>query len=656
MSFVPTFPGVYIREVPSGSRNITGSSTSIAAFVGGFARGPINTPIRLFSLADFENEVGPLSSDHPASFAISQFFINGGGAAYAVRVVREDGANAAVSASVTMQDWTGVPVLRATAGRQVGDMLVQDPGEWGNSIRIDVDYRTADPANQFNVVISEVRDEDGIEVAVRTEIFRNLTMAAGLRNAKDVVNAESRIVTLDQDVAWTNRRPAPTGYYSGVVPLANLAGLTGSEDIDVDFGNGPETLTVDYGGVAPAALAQAATILQAAIRGALPANHLFAQASVGVENDRLRVAPGRNSPDYDPETIITMADNTGTFVADLMLDATNSDANVEQYLATGTATPLGFLDGAVVGDNGAALDAAALAGNRGTRSSFFALDDVDAFNMLSIPEASLLGDVPNLAAIMAPALAYCVEKRAMLFIDPPPGTDTVEEAESWLVEIANSGLRSPNSVAYYPRTRVPDPTSGGRLQEVAPSGTMAGVWARTDGESGIWKAPAGNTASLRGVPELTHILSDPQNGVLNPQGLNSLRSFDIPGNISWGARTLMGADLLASDWKYIPVRRTALFIESSLFDGLQWAVFQPNAEPLWLEIRGAVTAFMQNLFLQGAFQGTSPRDAYIVRCGEDTTTQANINAGIVNVFVGFAPLQPAEFVVVSLQLQLQQAS
>ena len=302
------------------------------------------------------------------------------------------------------------------------------------------------------------------------------------------------------------------------------------------------------------------------------------------------------------------------------------------------------------------FDAAALAGNRGQRSSFYALDDVDSFNMLAVPEASGLGSVANLSVVMAPALAFCVEKRAMLFIDPPPGTGTLEEAESWLGEIANAGLRSPNSASYFPPVRVPEPVNGGRLIEIAPSGTLAGVWARTDGETGVWKAPAGTTASLRGVPELTYVLSDPQNGVLNPQGLNALRSFDIPGNVAWGARTLMGADLLASDWKYIPVRRTALFIESSLFNGLQWAVFQPNAEPLWLEIRTAVTAFMQGLFRQGAFKGNSPREAYIVRCGADTTAQADINAGIVNVFVGFAPLQPAEFVVVSLQLQLQQAA
>ena len=652
MSFVPTFPGVYIREIPSGSRSITGAPTSIAAFVGGFARGPVNTPVRLFSLADFENEFGGLSSDYETSFAVSQFFVNGGGTAYAIRVVREDVGNQAVAASVTLREQGGTAVLQATAGRQVGDTLVDDPGEWGNNLRIDVDYRTADPATQFNLFVSEVRDADGIETAARTEVYRNLTMAAGPRNAVDVVNAESRLVTL---IASGVGRPAPTGYYSDDIPAASLVGLTGSADLDIDFGSGVETVTVNFGATAPTDLAAVATVLQAAIRAVAPTNRLFSQAAVGAVGDRLRVAPGRNSPDYDPETVVSIADNgAGTFAATLLLDASNADANVEQYLPTGTATPIGFLDSATEGDDGSAVDAAALAGNRGLRSSFYALDDVDAFNMLSIPEASDLGSTTNQSLVMAPALAYCVEKRAMLFVDPPPGTASVEQVEAWLGEIANAGLRSPNSVSYFPTMRVPDPTNGGRLIEIAPSGTLAGIWARTDGETGAWKAPAGITASLRGVPELTYVLSDPQNGVLNPQGLNALRSFDIPGNVSWGSRTLMGADLLASDWKYVPVRRTALFIESSLFNGLQWAVFQPNAELLWLEIRGAVTAFMQGLFRQGAFKGTTPREAYIVRCGADTTTQADINAGIVNVFVGFAPLQPAEFVVVSLQLQLQQ--
>jgi phage tail sheath protein FI len=647
-----TYPGVYIREVPSGSRSIVGASTSIGAFVGGFARGPVDSAVRMFSFADFETNFGGIDGAHPASFAVSQFFINGGGTAYAVRVV-----NGARPAIITMQDWTGAgPALRATAGRMIGNRAVTDPGTWGNALRIDVDYRTADPDNQFNLIVSEIRVRDGIAEPMRTEVFRNLTMASGPSNAVAVVNAGSALVTLDVDSAWTVARPAATGSYSDdlVATPPTLTNLTGPGKIDIDLGTGVEAVNIDFGTGSPATLAAAAATLQDAIRNALPANRLFAQATVTIENGRIRVAPGRNSPDYAPATIVTIADNTGTFAAELTLDA--GIANIEQYFAEATT---GLVDTANThaATAGSALDAAALTGNRSARTGIYALDDIEAFNMLAIPEAAELDTAPNLThqiAVMAPALAYVVERRAMLFIDPPSTVDTLAEAEAWLHDIA--GLRSPNSVAYYPRLRVSDPTNDGRLRDIVPSGTMAGVWARTDGESGVWKAPAGTTASLRGVIELTQVLSDPQNGVLNPAGLNVLRSFDIPGNIAWGARTLVGADLLASDWKYIPVRRTALFIESSLFDGLQWAVFQPNADPLWLEIRGAVNAFMQGLFRQGAFKGTSPREAYIVRCGPDTTTQADINAGIVNIFVGFAPLQPAEFVVVSLQLQLQQAA
>ncbi|HEX8184297.1 MAG TPA: phage tail sheath C-terminal domain-containing protein, partial [Blastocatellia bacterium] len=131
--------------------------------------------------------------------------------------------------------------------------------------------------------------------------------------------------------------------------------------------------------------------------------------------------------------------------------------------------------------------------------------------------------------------------------------------------------------------------------------------------------------------------------------ITALRKFPIFGNVSWGARTLEGADQAASEWKYIPVRRTALYIEQSLFDGLKWVVFEPNDEPLWAQIRLNVGAFMQNLFRQGAFQGKTPREAYFVRCDRTTTTQDDINRGIVNILVGFAPLKPAEFVVIKIQ-------
>jgi uncharacterized protein len=178
---------------------------------------------------------------------------------------------------------------------------------------------------------------------------------------------------------------------------------------------------------------------------------------------------------------------------------------------------------------------------------------------------------------------------------------------------------------------------------------VAGIYARTDVQRGVWKSPAGLDASLVGVSKLAVPMTDEENGLLNPLGINCLRTFPVFGSVVWGARTLRGADDYADEYKYVPVRRTALFIEESLFRGLKWVVFEENDEPLWAQIRLNVGAFLHNLFRQGAFQGASPRDAYFVRCDKSTTTQNDINLGIVNIVVGFAPLKPAEFVVIKLQ-------
>jgi phage tail sheath protein FI len=239
----------------------------------------------------------------------------------------------------------------------------------------------------------------------------------------------------------------------------------------------------------------------------------------------------------------------------------------------------------------------------------------------------------------------------MLVIDPPSGWKSIAAAEAGVNTVrgavGNDGAR--NAVMYFPRLRMADPLSENRLADFAPCGAMAGIMARTDAQRGVWKAPAGLDASFAGVPEFTYKLTDGENGRLNQLGLNCLRSFPVTGNVVWGARTLAGADRLASEWKYLPVRRTALFIEESLYRGTQWVVFEPNDEPLWAQIRLNIGAFMQNLFRQGAFQGRSPREAYFVKCDRETTTQNDINLGIVNILVGFAPLKPAEFVVITIQ-------
>ncbi|HEX6924286.1 MAG TPA: phage tail sheath C-terminal domain-containing protein [Longimicrobiaceae bacterium] len=303
---------------------------------------------------------------------------------------------------------------------------------------------------------------------------------------------------------------------------------------------------------------------------------------------------------------------------------------------------------ATEGSDSAPLDQAAYEGDRAAKEGLYALEKADLFNLLCIPPDTRDGDTPQ--AVWDLALSYCVERRAMLIVDPPASWGSAAEARDGLdTDIALTGTAARNAAIYFPRVIQADPLLNGQPATFVPCGVVAGVIARTDATRGVWKAPAGIDAALRGTQGLSVPLTDEENGMLNPRGINSLRSFPVTGRVVWGARTLRGADQLADEYKYIPVRRLALFIEESLYRGTQWVVFEPNDEPLWAQIRLNVGAFMQNLFRQGAFQGSSPREAYFVKVDKETTTQNDINLGIVNIVVGFAPLKPAEFVVIKIQ-------
>ena len=280
-----------------------------------------------------------------------------------------------------------------------------------------------------------------------------------------------------------------------------------------------------------------------------------------------------------------------------------------------------------------------------------ALDKTDLINLLCIPPDSPNGDTDP--SVYSSALTYCVLRRAMLIVDSPTNWSGdplfISHARDKLAALNLSGPEARNAAVYFPRVRKPNPLSNGQIETYVPCGIIAGIMARTDAARGVWKAPAGLDAALNGIQALEVNLTDDENGVINPIGINALRSFGVNGRVAWGARTLRGADQLADEWKYIPVRRTALFIEESLYRGTQWVVFEPNDEPLWAQIRLNVGAFMHNLFRQGAFQGQTPKDAYFVKCDKETTTQNHIDLGIVNIVVGFAPLKPAEFVVIKIQ-------
>lgn len=306
---------------------------------------------------------------------------------------------------------------------------------------------------------------------------------------------------------------------------------------------------------------------------------------------------------------------------------------------------------------GPSLQDAHYLGDRDQRTGMHALRNI-AFNLLCIPPDTIDGDTAP--AVYQAALELCVEQRAMLLVDPPAQwndpTALAQNAAQALAALGLAGNAARNAALYLPRLRQADPSQSGGELTCVPCGAVAGVFARTDAQRGVWKAPSGMQATLTGTIGLSMLLDDADNAALNPLGINCLRTFPARGSVVWGARTLRGADTYGDEYKYVPVRRTALFIEESLRRGIAWAVFEPNGEPLWARLRLQVGAFMHNLFRTGAFQGTSPRDAYFVSCDASTTSQADIDQGVCRVIVGFAPLKPAEFVVLKLSQRIRTAS
>lgn len=278
-------------------------------------------------------------------------------------------------------------------------------------------------------------------------------------------------------------------------------------------------------------------------------------------------------------------------------------------------------------------------------------DTAQTIGLLCVPAAAMLDQAGHTTVVRA-ATACARAHRAMVLVDPRTD-ETVGSVAGWLLRY--EPLRSADAVLYLPRVIVRDPLDGDRPRACGASGTMAGLYARTDLQRGVWRAPAGTDATLRGVDGLAEDVPDGVNSTLNAAGVNALRRFPTHGLVAWGARTLDGSDARGSDYKYIPVRRTALAIEASLVRGLAWTLFEENDEPLWARIRLAVGDFMHTLFRGGAFQGAAPHDAYFVKCDRSTTTDADIARGVVTLLVGFAILRPAEFVVLSLQLRTSAA-
>jgi len=510
----PTYPGVYIEEIPSGVRTVTGVATSITAFVGRALRGPVSTPVVINSFADFERTFGGLWVESSLGFSVQDFYLNGGSQAVVVRLVSSAGtATARIDANALILD-------------------AASTGSWANSLRARIDHDVLQSAaDSLGVAFDDLFNlsvRDGGTGVIET--YNNVTFVDSARRVDKVLKNGSQLVR-------------------AVPPLPSAV--------------------IPHG------------------------------------------APGDG------------------------LDIWSDDNASSPVLAT------------ALGSDGGDLTATDVIGSEEDKTGLFALEDADLFNLLCIPPYRSDGNIDYVPTLIDPVVNYCEKRRAMFIIDPPSEWNTKNDARDGVTD--DIGTTSKNAALFFPRLRKPNPLRDNQLEDFAPCGAMAGIFARTDATRGVWKAPAGLETTINGTNQLSVPLTDPENGELNPLGINALRVRPAVGPVIWGARTRQGDDRLASEWKYIPVRRVALFIEESLYRGTQWAVFEPNDEPLWAQLRLNIGAFMQNLFRQGAFQGRTPREAYLVKVDKETTTQNDVDRGIVNIVVGFAPLKPAEFVILQIQ-------
>jgi len=628
-----TYPGVYVEEIPSGVRTIAGVSTSNTAFVGYFPRGPVDRAVRLTSFADFEREFGGLDTRSEASYAIRQYYLNGGSVAFVVRVTDATAAEAQVSAN------DATPVLAIEA---------LNPGAVGNTLRIAIDTVGLGGTGEFNFTVLE--DTGGGPTVIQTfsdAVISDPTDPNFIETLVNGISAEVQVQALDTALPAVT---GPTDPSADVNPHTLIA-LTGGDAATPASGTASDggqdvlTITAANPGVWGDAL-EVAIDTQVGPDGEF--NLLVRRTvrrdgrTVVLEQESFRnlVITNAGSPRYVEDVL---RERSSLVTADVLAasvptatGATDaaSDPDAHTFLSL-----TGGADGPVPGE-------AALRGSEAAKTGMYALLDIapEVFNLLCLPAVANMSDA-DATTVYTEAATFCEAERAFLLCDVASDDDDPAAALGWMQNVAPA---TRNGAVYFPRLVVPDPLNENRPREVAASGTVAGVYARTDATRGVWKAPAGTEASLRGA-SLAVNLSDGQNGQLNPRGINAFRAFPVYGRVVWGARTLRGDDMLADEYKYVPVRRLALYIEESLFQGLQWVVFEPNDEPLWSQIRLNVGAFMQTLFRQGAFQGRSPREAYFVRCDRTTTTQNDIDRGVVNILVGFAPLKPAEFVVLQLQ-------
>lgn len=650
-----TYPGVYVEEVSSGIRPIQSAGTSTAAFIGIAEKGPLNEAVKIFNFTEYQNQYGSFLNSSFLSHSVYQFFNNSGSQCYIVRV----GANLK-TAAIVLKD-------RGSTAQPSLTISAKSPGVWGNQLAVQMTDGSNDPANEFNLLVyrQDAVIPSDLTKATLLERFENLSMVPGSANFVATRTSASKQIQITVNAGNTNVQ-AGSSLGAGV-PLS----LTISErkkfriNIDGDGYQEVDLQTAVGGGAGQvAALNSTATIASAIVFAVRRLTKLRASTNQAAFNN-FTCAPNSEgvllltsgASGLASSVTVAPAINSSEDASGLLKLGKLNGGTVETIGAAVTrpkVTPTGTLY--LVGDNAAPTDqvVSIQAGSDGdlvnSDQPFIAalplLDTIDDVSLIAIPG---IGS----EAIVGAGMNYCANRSLSdcFFIgDMRQDNDTVAEAEIFAAAVSP---KNSYGAVYTPWVKMLDPT--GVSPEpilVPPSGFVAGLYAKTDAQRGVWKAPAGVNVGLGGAVGLAVNFTDVQQGNLNDKNINGIRQFASSGIVLWGARTL-SAD---PEWKYIPVRRMAIFLRVSIYRGIQFAVFEPNDEPLWSQLRLNIGSFMTVLFRRGAFQGATPSQAFFVKCDGETTTQDDINLGIVNVLVGFAPLKPAEFVVVKISQKAGQSS
>lgn len=607
-------PGVYVEEIPSGSRPIEGVATSVAAFVGAANRGPVGEPVLIGSFQDYVAEFGGIvDEDDDMGLAVQAYYLNGGGAAFICRLA--SGATSASSLTVDAANGTQSGILTVTA---------TSPGTWADTLYV----RVADPKLLFDL---EVGVNPGA-FAVQ-ERFYGLSLDSTRGDfVSTKVNGKSSLIRIDT-----------------VVETLTLAAMAAADLTDEDAdANTPDTLTIQDS--AP----QDVLVLTDITNGATTVAARISNISFVFD---LHIGERDASGTFkalESFRSVSMVATNDAFAED-MINGTSALVTVDVRAGATTAQYPATSTNGVVMAGGAAVDPGAPDYTALYESTLRKYRDI---SIIVLPGQAWVADGSG-NSIVSATLSHC-EKMAnrIVLVDPPAGHE-LENANT----VATMSLpTSTYSVLYYPWVDMANPLyhpdkapDKAKTVAIPPSAIAAGMWAKIDGKRGVWKAPAGVEAHLTGAAGLEFQVENLEQDQLNPLGVNCIRKLPNYGSVFWGARTLStNAD---PEWRYVPVRRTAIYIEESVYRGIQWAVFEPNAHPLWSSLRANIDSFMNGLFRAGAFQGQTAKEAYFVRCGlGDTMTQGDIDRGQVIVMVGFAPLKPAEFVIVRIQQKVGEES